>query len=463
MKKFCAIMITFCCLVSGLMGVTVSAASEEPDITVTDGCYTLDAEKTLMTSERLTDNASSVILYETNSKTLMYTYNADERTDPASLVKIMTAYIVVEECVLSDAVTVSQKTLDTVNKEAVMIDLQAGEVLTVEQLLHCMLAGSANDAAAVLAEHACGDQTAFVERMNEYAEKLGCTQTNFTNVHGLYDPEQYSTARDIARILDRAMQNETFREIFCTAEYAIPATNKSEPRELITGNYHINCDEVMIYYDERVVGGRTAVTQTGHRSLATVAQEGDMEMICVLFGAVSEIAENGYSVLVFGGYKETTGILDQGFDGRRLTQVLRKDQVLTQQSVSGGDCDVALGPVDSVFAILPASIGPEDLQYRYSATAALEAPVEKNAIVSSVEIWYNNICMAQTQLYAMNGVDTQQAVAANNTSGDETRWPVGVVIVVIVACVFAAALLSRLFRRSLNRSRRYRRDRRRSR
>lgn len=471
MKKICTFFIALCCIVSFLHVPATATEEAQPaaETTVYSGCTTLDASQSLLGAERLVTNAGSVILYETTSQTLMYAWNADEKVDPASLVKIMTGYIVADRGVMTDAVTVRQEVLDSVSIEAATIGLMADEVLTVEQLLNCMLVSSANDAAAVLADYISGGQVAFVELMNSYAKELGCTQTQFTNAHGLYDANQYSTARDLARILDAAMKNDVFRTVFGTVYYTIPATNKSPVRELVSGNFHMCTDDVKGYYDDRVIGGRTGITDAGERNLATVAQNHNMELLCILLGAESELAENSNYVVVYGGYRETSSVLDKGFHGLQLTQVIREDQVITQQSVLNGECDVVLGPVDSVFAIMPDTLTMDDLTLKVSAGAAISAPIQKGEIVSEVEIWYNNLCVATTQLYAMNSVDVLQTqVTEQDTQNNSGGWPdIWTILIVIVAVALVVVILriagSTRRRRSANRSRQYRKDRRRSR
>lgn len=470
MKKFCALILALCCLMPSFLGLVSATEEETVDSTaVYSGCTTLDASQPLLGAEQLVQNAGSVILYETSSETLMYAWNADQKIDPASLVKIMTGYIVAEEGNMSDVVTVRQDVLSTVSEDALTVGLMADEILTVEQLMHCMLVGSANDAAAVLADHVSGSQTAFIEKMNAVAQELGCKQTHFTNVHGLHDSNQYSTARDLARILDAAIKNETFREIFGAVYYTIPETNKALQRDLVTGNYHLCADDQELYRDKRVTGGRTGVTEDGKRSLATVATDGNMELICILLGSESEIAENGYSVRVFGGYYETSDLLDLGFDDWKLTQVIRADQVLTQKSVISGECDVVLGTLDSVFAIMPDTLTSDDLTLKLTQGDNLAAPIQKGDILSEVEIWYGNLCIATTQVYAMNSVDliedqTERKAPNSGSSGLRDFWIILIVIVVIV--VFVVILRSGVLyrrRRSARRNNAYRKARRRSR
>lgn len=472
MKKICRLFTILCCIVSLLPFTAFATETDSDDRTISNGCYSLDAAQTFLGDITITNNATSILLYETQSQTLMYEYNADVRADPASLVKIMTGLIVAEKGTMSDAVTVTAASLEGISTSAATSKIQVGEVLTVEQLMHCMLVSSANDAAAVLACYIAGSTDAFVEMMNTYAAELGCTETNFVNVHGLYDDMQYSSARDLAKILDAALKNEDFRRIFCTTVYTVPATNLSEIRYLSTGNYLMSYDDVKVYYDQRVIGGRTGITETGHRNLATLAQSGNMELICILLGAASELDENGFSIKVFGGYDETSKTLTKGFSGLRLTMVTREDQVLAQHSVINGECDVVLGPVETVYAVLPKNLNLDNLRFQYAEEIALEAPVKKGDIVAFVDIWYEDLCVAQTELYAMNSVDVLIAQEDGaDPAADETEMKSGFAWWILLAIAGPVIVLIIVFRvinrtiqkRNRDRSRQYRRNHRRSR
>ena len=168
--------------------------------------------------------ATSAVMIDAGSGTVLYEKNADERRDPASVTKIMTALVVLETMDLDDKVTIEEDADETGNS----IDLKAGETLTVEQLLYAMLLHSANDAAEILAEASGGTVENFCDLMNERAKRCGAENTNFTNPNGLntYGQENHrTTARDLAFISMEAMKNSTFREMVSTRKYTIPATN----------------------------------------------------------------------------------------------------------------------------------------------------------------------------------------------------------------------------------------------
>lgn len=469
MRKLGLICLTLCLLASFLLNPLPVFAEDFQNNTITNGAHSVDGANPLLGSDRLVSNVQSAIVYETKSQTLMYAFNADEQVSPASLVKILTALIVAEQGDLSDAVTVTEAALNSVAADAVSADLVAGEVLTVEDLLYCMMVGSANDAAAVLAEHISGSQSAFVEEMNRYAKGLGCSQTNFTNVHGLHDEMQYTTVRDMARILAKAMENEIFAKAFGAIYYTVPATNLSEERSLSTGNYLMNNDDVQIYHDSRVTGGRTAVTSSGFRSIATSAKANGMELICIITGSQSVYKDDGYTVQIFGGYNETSMLLNSGFEGFEAKQIVYTGQAIEQYSVENGTSDVIAGALVPVYTVLPHDVGIDDLDFRLvNKSDTFKAPVEKGQILSALEVWYGSVCVGQIELCAMNAVPVVQ-IQQDDVS-HPSKFPWKTVLTVVACTIVAIALLIVVFRaansmrRAVNksRSRQHRRSRRRS-
>lgn len=468
MKKFLILLLAVCLL---LCSVPVLAADPQTDVSVTSGCRTLDAQLPLLGAAQLVSNTSAAVLYETNTDTLMYAQNADNPIEPASLLKIMTALVAIEKGKMDDVVTVREEVLSTLAADAVVVDLTVDEVVTVKDLLYCMMVASGNDAAVVLADHVMGDQQAFVAEMNRYAAELGCTGTNFTNVHGLDDDAQYTTARDISRILAHAIKNPQFSEFFNAKEYEMPATNKSEARKLTSQNYLINNDKVEIYYDERVTGGRTAVCSDQTRSLAITAQQNDMNLVCVVTGAKSQYEKDGYTVKVFGGYAESKQLLDLCFTGYKTAQILSPDQVLKQSSVLNGNCDVTVGARTGVSAVVATGATDNGLVYRYADEVGLSAPIQKGQTLASLQIWQGAVCVAQTEVYAMNNVAVAGTVFEEDNGKSITLGTGKVILLVIggivalVLCAFGVLYIVRTVRifKVKRQSMRNRRNRRRSR
>ena len=449
MKKisaFCLIL----CLVLCFYNLAVAANADElqQSASVLNGSHSIEARNPLLGSGKIVDNVGSAIVYEVSSETLMYGWNCDERVAPASLVKILTAFIYAEQGNLEDAITVKQSVLDTVSRDAITAKLQADEVLTAKDLLYCMMVGSANDAAAVLADHLYGSQAAFVVEMNRYAQTLGCRDTNFTNAHGLHDENQYTTARDVARILSAAIGNEIFRTVFEAVQYTVPETNKSDARKLITGNYLMNQnqDNVEIYYDSRVTGGRTGEDFSGRRCIAVSAQHNGMTLISVVTGSKSVYQEGGNKVQSFGGYKETSVLLDAVFGDFRATQVIHPNQTVLQCPVENGSSDVVLGAKQAITTVLPQGVTSSELDYRYTNIGTgFQAPIQKGTHLSTLEIWYKDFCIGQTDLFALNSVPVWQVEIGSDGELEQNAVWLSI-LKIAVGCGLGFAVLAMVLR-----------------
>lgn len=432
---------------------------------VSNGSFSLDAVNPLLGTSKLVDNVRAAVVYEANSQTLMYACDADKRMQPASMVKNLTALIAIRECGMDEMVTVGQEGIASMPNDAISANLVPGEVISMQDLLYCLLMKSANDAAIVIAEHISGSVSNFVVEMNRVAEELGCTGSYFTNPHGLHDDNQYSTARDTAKIMVAAMNEPAFRTIIGSYSYVVPPTNMSEERRLVSGNSMKNV-ESKLYYDSRVIGGKTGVTQDGRRCLTTAAESNGMLVICVVMGAESIYQEDGYSAIRIGGYHETSKLFDVCLDGYKTAQILRADQILRQIPIEGAENDLIVAPSISVSTVLPKNIAFADLTLKFS-DKPFKLPILKGQHISDVQIWYDGMCVAQAQLFAMNDVFSYHRVLSDD-SGLSGRVPTIVWVLLVVIAAVVLTLCALRFRGTIERklmrirSKRYRRDRKRT-
>lgn len=484
MKKFGVLCLVLVMLLSVCTPLTYATSAVSPETSEPTGSestnsntqqtfisstYGLDAPTSMLGADKLIDNLGSAFLFDVNSRTLMYAWNADEKMHPASLVKLLTALIAIDKGDLSEPVTATEDVLSSVPMEAMSADLLPGEVMKLEDLIHCMMAGSANDAAAVIAAHISGSQSAFVAEMNRYAAELGCTGSLFTNPHGLHDPDQYTTARDVARILDAALSREAFLPFFSAVHYTVPATNMSEARYLDSVNFLMNNDGMQIYYDERVTGGRTGETQDGKRCVAVSAEIDGMNLICIVMGAKSTYDEAGRNITVYGGFEEISALLDKGTGEFKIAQILYANQALEQKPVHGGANDVILGPMSDHTAVIPSNAQMRDITLRYLDSESFRAPISKGDKISTVEVYCGGMMITAADLYALNSVP----VKTENTQQDQASEPSSLpTVLIIVLCVVGGCVLILILLRVIaylrfaganRRRKQYRRDRRRSR
>lgn len=224
----------------------------------------------------------SVILMEMSTGTVLYEKDSTSMNYPASITKIMTTMLALENCDLDEVVTFSDAAID--NTEGSGIARDYGEQMTMEQCLYAVMLASANECAYAVAEHvAGGDINKFVDMMNEKAKELGCTNTHFANPHGLFYEDHYTTCHDMALIAKAAYENENFRIIIGTARYTIPPTNKhDEPTELQNHNEMLYPWQTLKYRYEYCTGGKTGYTDVARSTLVTYAEKDGMNLVCVV-------------------------------------------------------------------------------------------------------------------------------------------------------------------------------------
>lgn len=272
----------------------------------------------------------SVILMEESTGTILYEKNSDEAHYPASITKIMTTLLALENGNLSDMVTFSDDAIN--NTEGSGIARDYGEQMTLEQCLYGVMLESANECAYAVAEHVGGTVENFVDMMNAKAKELGCTNTHFANPHGLQDENHYTTAHDMALIAQAAYQNETFRIIIGTKMYTIPPTNK-HAEETVLRNHH---DMLCTYHNANrkylypyCVGGKTGYTATANSTLVTYAEKDGMTLICVVMNTQSP-----------NQFIDTVNLFDYAFDNFQVLNVAENDtNYSAETTVDNGNLD----------------------------------------------------------------------------------------------------------------------------
>ena len=173
------------------------------------------------------------ILMDADTGVVLYNKGGDEQRYPASITKIMTLLVAVENSTMDEKVTFTETGVRNVTADSSNIGTKVGEVLTMEDCLHALIIQSANDVAAQIAEHIGGTEQAFIDMMNQRASEIGCTNTHFANSSGLPDDNHYSSARDMALIFREGLKNETFRTVVGTPDYIIQPTNMNSQQRIL--------------------------------------------------------------------------------------------------------------------------------------------------------------------------------------------------------------------------------------
>lgn len=274
-------------------------------------------------ADEISINSKAAVLVENNTGKILYEKNSTEKMYPASTTKIMTAILVLENCNLSDIVTVSASALDNIPSGYVTCNLQVGEELSVENLMYALMVPSANDAACVLAEHVGGSIQGFSNMMNSKALEIGCTNTHFVNPNGIHDDAHYSTAYDMYLIADYAIKNPSLKKFITATEYTLPATNKypNTDRVLKTTNQLINPDSENYFY-EYAIGIKTGYTSQAGNCLVSMASRDGLEFITVTLGGSA--TSSGLNAR----YVDTKTLFNYAYDNFTLTKLKEENTIV---------------------------------------------------------------------------------------------------------------------------------------
>ncbi|MFA5530251.1 MAG: D-alanyl-D-alanine carboxypeptidase family protein [Thiohalomonadaceae bacterium] len=328
--------------------------------------------------------AKGYILQDFHSGHVLAEKNADERLEPASLTKLMTAYAVFHDLrsgklQLSDTVRISRKAWRTPGSRMfVEVDTE----VPVEDLLKGMIIQSGNDASVALAEHIAGSEETFALMMNEYARDLGMLSTHFVNATGLPDAEHYSTARDLA-LLTRALIRE-FPEYYRWYSEKSYTWNKIQ-------QYNRNR---LLWSDDSVDGVKTGHTDAAGYCLVSSAQRGDMRLISVIMGTRSEEARAQESLKLLNyGYRF--------FETRLLYSAAQP--IKTMRVWKGKEDAVPLGVAEELYVTLPR--GQYDkLQASLTVERFIEAPAQKGQRYGTVNLRMGEQTIAERPLVALQEV-----------------------------------------------------------
>lgn len=333
----------------------------------------------------LMDAGSGAILYEKNSREAYY---------PASITKILTALVILENCDLDETVTFSNEAVNTLEPGASILGARAGDQLSVRECLYALLLQSANEVANALAEHCSGSIDAFAELMNEKARSLGCTSSNFANPSGLNDENHYTSAYDMALISQAAFSNPTFVEIDSTTYYDVPAGKlKQYPDGWRYYAHHRMLKKNDSLYYDGVIGGKTGYTSLAGNTLVTCAERDGLKLIAVVL--------NGHQT----HYSDTKALFDFGFRNFKSVSVAGQDSVYQDIENDlaiggihmGGSIRLSVGKNSAV--TLPSEGDFSDVSSSLSYTLEEAAP---SSAVARIDYTYGGRNVGHAYLEAVN-------------------------------------------------------------
>lgn len=262
------------------------------------------------------------VLIDADSGTVLYSKGGDDIRYPASITKIMTLLLAVENCSLKEDVVFTETGTRDISWDSGNIGMQVGEVMSMRACLYALIIRSANEVAAQIAEHVGGTEQNFIDMMNQRAAEIGCTNTHFANASGLPDPNHYSTAHDMALIMREGLKNKKFRRIIGTTDYTIKPTNMNSEARVLHTHHPMLAPESGYYYNG-CIGGKTGYTSEAGNTLVTAVEQNGTTYIAVTMKAADLAVAS----------TDSTALFNYGFQNFTKTQV-NGGEILVPNGVS---------------------------------------------------------------------------------------------------------------------------------
>jgi D-alanyl-D-alanine carboxypeptidase (penicillin-binding protein 5/6) len=342
-------------------------------------------------SELPKTNSRRYIVYDRISKSMIIGKNEDIKSAMASTTKIMTTIVILEKADLNEKVTVSAKAGGTGGSR---LGLKRGDKASVKDLLYGLMLRSGNDAAVALAEHVGGSVKGFAELMNEKAIELGLTNTHFVTPHGLDDANHYTTALELAKLTDYAMDNETFAKIVGTKSTTIYINN--QPRQ-------INNTNELLGVLNGVVGVKTGFTNNAGRCLVTETKRNNMDIITIVLGADTKKDRTKDSVnlieYTFSKYK-MYNLEEQIIEEFNKWKNINEKRILIIKGKTSNP-KLALGAIEK--ATIPICDN-DKIEYSINALTEIEAPVEQWNVMGKLTVKINGEILENIDIVNVNEV-----------------------------------------------------------
>ncbi len=388
---------------------------------------------------------NSAILIDARTGNVLFEKNSNKTAYPASTTKILTAYIALTQNLpMNEEIIPSRNAVMSVPSGSSIAYFSENEKLTLEQVLYGLLLPSGNDAANIIAEHISGSTSSFAELMNVTAEQVGATNSHFTNPSGLHNNEHYTTASDLAKIAQKVMQIEKFREIVSQAKYTMPATNVSKNER-----YFINTNKLLSsggeYFYQYATGIKTGYTSQAGNCLIASAYKDGVELISVVLG--------GHTIPVgkSATYIDTINLFNYGFENYHNQQLAAKNQIITSTTPKKAkkikfnkDDTLNLVASESVNVLVENGDTPA-FDKIISINQEQKAPIKKGDILGTVS-------------YTKNGeiIQIVNLLAERNIEKEHFIWVLFRMLIYFILSVIILCILLRIFNTIRKKIRKYR-------
>lgn len=330
-------------------------------------------------------NAKAYVLQDPISGKIITSSNADMRVDPASLTKMMTAYVIDQELAsgrlhLTDKVRISENAW---RMDGSRMFVKVNDEVPVEDLMKGIIIQSGNDASVAMAEHIAGSEDAFAQLMNHYAQQLGMTNTHFMNATGLPHPDHYTTADDMAKLA---------RAIVTSFPDSYPLYAQ---KEFYFNNIKQTNRNLLLWRDQSVDGIKTGHTDAAGFCLVASAKRDGMRLDAVIMGAPNEASRA----------EQAQKLLNYGFRFFKTKSIFDGNKPLVQAHVYSGSTPEVLGGVTQPIFITVAQGQPENFDLQVQMIQNLKAPIRKGDTIGTYTLKLNDQVLSEAPVVALNDVD----------------------------------------------------------
>lgn len=398
---------------------------------------------------------NSAIVMDMNSGAVLYGKKVDDQHYPASITKLLTALVALENSKLDDEVYFSEDSVSFLEPGDASIGMTPGEILSMNDALYGMLLASANEVSYAIAESTGklmgGDYNTFIQAMNDRSVELGCTGSHWTNANGLHNEQHYTTAHDMALIASEVYQFEEFRTVTQTLNYTIGPTNLVGESRTFQQN-HKMLWEGGYYYYEYCTGGKTGYTDQSRTTLVTMADNGNMQLVAVLLQDDGDV------------YVDTKAMFDYAFSN--FTKVPLQGQPKAE-GVSAYEGDAA-------YVVLPAGIDFSSLESEITITDKMEGTGKVTYFYEGQNVGSAEVSLTPEYVKEQTGYDiTPQITKKGGVQADTPKEEAGlslpvkiligagaaVVVLFLIFCAVVRYILVKKRRRRMAMARRRRKGR----
>lgn len=332
----------------------------------------------IVRAEEFDITADHVILYNLNDNSVLYELESEKSVNVASLTKIMTAIVAIENIENLDAEVVVTREAFVGISDYSKMGLSVGNVVTYRDLLYGVMLPSGADAVNVLAINLSGSIEEFVKLMNNKVSELGLRGTHFDNPIGMDSEGNYSTAKDISKILLYGLENETFKEIFNTREYTVNSINKTIQSTLVNYSKHLGLDT------EGILGAKSGFTDGAGLCLASVAFIDDVKYLLVVIGSDTENRANAI--------RDTLEIYDYYSGNYSYRKIVSKDDLVKKIGVKYGNVkEYEIKNTEDIYLYLENTVRRNRIKYVYEGIDELNYLIEKGEKLGTVKVMYEGM------------------------------------------------------------------------